>query len=105
MKETTLTAELIDEHVELSLTEVGRTCAASTEWIIELVNEGVLEPSGTEPAEWRFAGTCVRRVHMAMRLQRDLKINIAGVALALDLLDEIESLRSRVGLARTAGDR
>jgi chaperone modulatory protein CbpM len=31
-----------------------------------------------------------------MRLQRDLEMNLAGVALALDLLDEIESLRMRL---------
>jgi chaperone modulatory protein CbpM len=31
-----------------------------------------------------------------MRLQRDLDINLAGVALALDLMDEIESLQAVV---------
>jgi chaperone modulatory protein CbpM len=28
-----------------------------------------------------------------MRLQRDLEINMAGVALALDLMEELEQLR------------
>ena len=32
----------------------------------------------------------------AHRLQRDLGLNLAGVALALELLDEIEALRSRI---------
>ena len=31
-----------------------------------------------------------------MRLQRDLGINLAGVALVMDLLDEIEELRGRL---------
>jgi hypothetical protein len=31
-----------------------------------------------------------------MRLQRDLGINLAGVALALDLLSEVAMLRSRL---------
>ena len=31
-----------------------------------------------------------------LRLQQDLQINLAGVALALDLLDEIESLRALI---------
>jgi chaperone modulatory protein CbpM len=31
-----------------------------------------------------------------MRLQRDLGINLAGVALAIDLLDEIEDLRAQL---------
>jgi len=33
---------------------------------------------------------------MAFRLQHDLGINLAGVALVLDLLEEIEQLRSRL---------
>jgi chaperone modulatory protein CbpM len=31
-----------------------------------------------------------------MRLQHDLNINLAGVALALDLMDEIETMRERL---------
>ncbi|MFM0514464.1 chaperone modulator CbpM [Paraburkholderia sp. RL17-373-BIF-A] len=33
---------------------------------------------------------------LAQRLAHDFQINAPGVALALDLLDEIDSLRSRV---------
>jgi chaperone modulatory protein CbpM len=33
---------------------------------------------------------------MALRLQRDLDMDLAGVALALELLDEIASLRARL---------
>jgi chaperone modulatory protein CbpM len=31
-----------------------------------------------------------------MRLQRDLGVNVAGVALALDLLEEIERMQTRL---------
>jgi len=31
-----------------------------------------------------------------MRLQRDLGVNLAGIALALDMLDEIDKLRGRL---------
>lgn len=97
MKEKTLTGQLLDEEVELSLTEICRACSASREWIIELVDEGVLEPVGAEQRQWRFQGTSVRKAHTATRLQRDLDVNLAGVALALDLLDEIALLRARLG--------
>jgi chaperone modulatory protein CbpM len=96
MKETTLTGLLLDEQIELSLTEISHACSTSPEWIIELVEEGVLEPIGGAQAEWRFQGTSIQKAHAAMRLQRDLDINLAGVALALDLLDEIEDLRARL---------
>ena len=46
MPEKTLTGVILDERVELSLNELSRACSVSTEWIVELVGEGVLEPAG-----------------------------------------------------------
>jgi chaperone modulatory protein CbpM len=60
------------------------------------VDEGVVEPLGRNPACWRFRGISIRRVRCALRLERDLGVNVAGAALALDLLDEIEVMRSRL---------
>ena len=96
MKQKTLTGNLLDERAELSLNDLCRACSGSTEWVIELVQEGVLEPVGRDRAHWRFSGTSLLRARAAIRLQRDLDINLAGVALALDLMDEIETLRGRL---------
>lgn len=96
MTQKTLTGVLLDERTELSLSELSRACSTSTEWVIELVHEGVLEPAGRQPKQWRFSGTSLKRAHTAMRLQTDLKINLAGVALALDLMEEIETMRERL---------
>jgi len=41
---------------------------------------------------------------MALRLSRDLEVNLAGIALALDLLDEITALKSRLEGARPFHD-
>ncbi len=49
-----------------------------------------------QQTQWRFSGSALQRARTAMRLQRDLGINLAGVALAMDLLDEIEELRGRL---------
>jgi len=49
-----------------------------------------------ERSHWCFNGISIRRVQTAKRLQHDLGINLAGVALAIELLDEIESLRTRL---------
>jgi chaperone modulatory protein CbpM len=89
------TGVILEEQVELTLAEVSRSCAVHAEYIIELVEEGVLAPIGREQRTWRFTGAQVRRASIALRLQRDLGVNLAGVALALDLLDELNSLRSR----------
>jgi chaperone modulatory protein CbpM len=66
------------------------------EFIVGLVDEGVLDPIGREPHRWRFTGTQLRRATVALRLQRDLGVNRAGAALALQLLDEIETLQARL---------
>ncbi len=87
---------VLDEQAQLTLAELSRACAAQAEHIIELVEEGVLEPAGDEPQLWRFTCVHLRRARVAVRLQRDLGINLAGAALALQLLDEVEALRARL---------
>lgn len=104
MTKKILTGVVLDERTELSLTELSQACSTSTEWVIELVQEGVLEPVGPQPKQWRFSGTSLKRAHSAMRLQTDLKINLAGVALALDLIDEIETMRERLRRFETSED-
>lgn len=96
MKQEILNGILLDEQTELSLNELCRACSSSAEWIIELVEEGVLEPVIYQRTQWRFSASSLKKARTAMRLQRDLGINLAGIALALDLLDEIETLESRL---------
>lgn len=91
-----LTGEIVEEDVELTLEELCRACEVSPEWIIELVEEGVVEPLGVGPGRWRFRGSGLRRARCAVRLQRDLRVNAAGAALALELLDEIAMMRIRL---------
>ena len=69
---------------------------------MELVEEGVLTPEGEAPGQWRFTGLHLHRARVAARLQRDLGVNLAGAALALELLEEMEVLRAR--LRRLSGE-
>ena len=96
MSEKTLSGILLDDTTELSLNDLCHACSSSAEWVIALVEEGALEPIGYEQTRWRFTGTSLLKAHTAMRLQRDLGINLAGIALALDLLDETETMRARL---------
>ncbi len=87
----------------LSIEEVCRMCAVRSEYIVELVREGVIAPAiGSAPESWRFTSIEVRHTRVASRLQRDLGVNLAGAALALQLLDELEFLRAQIA---TAGHR
>ncbi len=93
---TPLSGLVITEETELSLEDLCRVCVARSEQIVALVDEGILQPRGPAPAAWRFRGIALARASRALRLQRDLQLNLAGVALALDLLDEIEALRAEL---------
>jgi chaperone modulatory protein CbpM len=94
--ETLLTGDVLGEDVELTLVELCRTCQLPAERVYELVDEGIIEPLGREPTGWRFRWTSVRRVRCALHLERDLGVNLAGAALALDLLEELNRLRARL---------
>jgi chaperone modulatory protein CbpM len=93
---TYLQGQVVDERVEFTLVELSHASGASEEELRLWVSEGVFEPTGEQPQEWRFSGAVLRRVRTAQRLARDLQINPPGIALALDLLDEIDALRARV---------
>lgn len=87
---------VLERSGPFSLEELCSSCGLPREWIIELVEHGILEPEGQHPEGWRFSGTEVGRSRRAMRLQRDLKLNTEALSLALELLDEVRYLRRRV---------
>jgi chaperone modulatory protein CbpM len=93
---TLIEGRVVEEQVQLTLIELCQACSAEEEHVLTWVFEGVLEPVGDSPQDWRFGGESLRRARLALRLSRDLEINPPGVALALDLLDEIAALRARL---------
>lgn len=112
---TPVQGPVVEEQIEFTLVELSRAVGADEEQITALIVEGVIEPIGAsgagEPAhgrrtipaslpaaraQWRFSGAALRRARLATSLARDLEVNPPGVALALDLIDEIDALRARL---------
>lgn len=96
MEADILNGVIVEEELELTLSELCRACAVPAESLLGLVEEGILEPCGRGPRQWRFEGSSLRRARTALQLQHDLGVNLAGAALALDLMQEIERLRARI---------
>jgi len=93
----TLTGEVYDETAEITVTELCEVCSVEFTLIEQLVEEGILDPvDGQQAGELRFHCTSVRRTRTVIHLQQDLGINLAGAALALELLDRIEDLRRQL---------
>ena len=93
---STLTIELIDEQTTFTLAELCRCCAVEAELIEALVEQGILEPAGRRGSHWCFPASSLRRTRITLHLQRDLGVNLAGAALAIDLLERIEELDARL---------
>ncbi|APR38503.1 chaperone modulator CbpM [Paraburkholderia sp. SOS3] len=98
---TYIAGQIVDDNVEFTLVELSRVSGASEEEIKLWVAEGAFEPKGAAPQEWRFGGACLQRMRTAFRLAHDLQVNAPGIALALDLLDEIETLKTRSKRSRS----
>jgi chaperone modulatory protein CbpM len=91
-----LSGDLLEQDVEFTAEELCRSCQLQLDHVIEFVQEGVLDAKGKTQEEWRFKVSSIRRVRTAVRLQRDLGVNLAGAALALELLDRIAELESHL---------
>jgi len=98
---TVLVGHIVEEEW-LGVEQMCSLCAVERQYLLELVQEGVVEAS---PDQQRFAGASLRRVRLAMRLRRDFGVNAAGVALVIDLLDRIDSLERRTGAAPAGTQR
>lgn len=92
-------SQLIDDRKEISIVHLCRSCAIEMELVERLVAEGILEPIRQEGATLYFPHSSVKRTRVVVRLRSDLGVNLAGAALALELLEKIESLRSKLRLA------
>ena len=88
---------ILEDQEGLTLDDLCRACAAQSDLIMNLVQEGLLSPLGAAPDLWRFNGVHLHRATVAVRLQRDLGVNPAGAALALDLMEELNDLRAQLG--------
>ena len=88
---------ILEEESSLTLAELCWTCHTPAETIIRMVDHGVITPvEGNNTRQWLFPRSALIRADKALRLKHDLGINLAGTALALELLDEINTLRQQL---------
>lgn len=89
----------------VSFDELCQSVSLSSEVLLEFIELEIAEPlGGGEPREWHFSVTTVARVRRATRMQHDLGMSLEDIGLVLDLLDEVEQLRSEnTGLKQQLG--
>ncbi|MEM8562229.1 MAG: chaperone modulator CbpM [Pseudomonadota bacterium] len=90
--------ELSDDN--LTLGELASATKVSAETLVTMVHCGIVEPEGEGPEHWLFTSTMVPVIQRAGRLQRDLELEWPAVALALDLMADLQRLRDENKLLR-----
>ena len=87
MNQTIISGVVIGQDATLSLQELAHVCSVPGEYIGQLVEAGILEPIKPDARQLCFSGNCLHRVQVSIRLQRDLEINLPGIAVILNLLE------------------
>lgn len=98
---TVCTALMVDHEAPVTIQELARFCEQQTDWVIMLVNQGVVPAAQDQaPEQWVFTSVAVTRARKVARLQRDFEVNLDAAALMVDLMDEVHHLRSRLSAFR-----
>ncbi|MGQ7847252.1 chaperone modulator CbpM [Granulosicoccus sp. 3-233] len=90
--------EILERDRVYTLTEVCTICQLDENGVQEFLDYGVVVHEASD--ELRFRQSQLDRLLRARRLQDDLELNHAGVALALDLLDTIARLKRDIALLK-----
>ena len=92
-----ISGSILEEEPTMNLDELCECCQVTTDIVLRFIEYGVINPSeGDSPKHWRFQQSVQIRTDKALRLKQDLGINVSGLALTLELLDEIAELKSQL---------
>ncbi|MGI1678855.1 MAG: chaperone modulatory protein CbpM [Cellvibrionaceae bacterium] len=80
--------------IHFNCNELCEQAEVSIDTLIEFVEHGIVEPHGSSPDDWVFEQEVIVVVRRAVRMHFDLGVDWAGVALALDLIEQRERLRT-----------
>ncbi len=85
------------EDACLTLEQLCSAGAVSPDWVAVHVQEGRLQPPGDRPSQWRFGSRDLWRVRQMRRLEVVFDAEPELAALVADLMEELDSLRTRLG--------
>ncbi len=96
-KNKPLNAIMLDEHSTLTYTEVCAYLNIPEALLIEMQEQGLFEVIVIQATPC-INQQAISRIESACRLHQHLGVNLPGVVLALELLDELQELRHRLAV-------
>ncbi len=88
------------EHALLTLEDLASAAGLHPELVATFVAYGLLEPEPDAACPGLFAPASVERLRCIVRLRRDLGVNLAGVAVILQMRDQIVALQREIDRLR-----
>ncbi len=89
------TAVIINEHEMYSFQEVCEQLNIPETLMMEMEEHGLFQ---CEEKNHFITHQALNRIESACRIHQDLGVNLPGVVLALELLEELEELRHRLSI-------
>lgn len=99
-KEHYVVGVLVEESKTYSFVELCHQYPIPKDMLVELIEQGLLSKTPEHIEDLLLNQTEVRRIQAAFRLHQDLGINMAGVTLAMELLDEMEKMQQELDILR-----
>jgi len=90
----------LDEHRVVSLAELVEVSGLSREEVIELVQGGAIPVRDVQGANYVFSAGVISVARTACRLRDELELDMAGLGVALRLLDRVHSLEEEISRLR-----
>lgn len=94
--QTIIAGVLMDENTTISFVEVCQKCNISEDMLLDMIEHGLFPSSPTRYKTTYVDQRTFNRIQSACRLQQDLGINLPGVVLVMELLDELEQAREEL---------
>ncbi len=99
-KSTMIMGMLVDDHSHVSFLDVCEKQGISEDILLEMLEHGLLPEIISPNRQTEFDLNMLNRIQSACRLQIDLGLNVPGVVLALELMDELEQLHRELRVLR-----
>lgn len=90
----------LDQHHELSLSDVANLSGLAEDELAELMECGVLAPIDWRAPQPKFAAYCIVIARTASRLRRDFELDLQGLTLAMTLLARVHDLEAQLNELR-----
>jgi hypothetical protein len=92
------------EYSLLTLNQLSNAAELQPALVEKFIQYGLIEPATPEAPDLGFPISCIERLRRIVRLRRDLGVNLAGVAVILEMRQRMEELQKELErLRRSTG--